>query len=87
MTDAPKIEFPCEYPLWIIGDSRPLFQEEVLAIVREHVAEVRESSVNARHSRDGSYCSVRVSIVATGEQQLKTLHAALLAQPAVRMVL
>jgi uncharacterized protein len=87
MTDAPKIEFPCDYPLWIIGDSQPLFQERVLTIVREHVAEVREPSVNVRHSRDGTYCSVRVTIVAIGEHQLKTLHAALLAEPAVRMVL
>jgi uncharacterized protein len=87
MTDAPRIEFPCNYPLWIIGDSHPTFQEDVLTLVRAHVADVLESSVNVRHSRDGSYASVRVTIVALGEDQLKTLHTALKSLAAVRMVL
>lgn len=87
MTSEPKIEFPCDYPLWIIGEGRPQFQEQVLAIVRRHVAEVHESSINVRESRGGSYCSVRVTIVATGADQLQLLHAALVAEPAVRMVL
>ena len=85
--DPPRIEFPCDYPLWIIGDVHAKFREQVLAIVREHAAEVRESSISVRESRGGSYCSVRVTIVATGEQQLRALHAALVAEPAVRMVL
>jgi uncharacterized protein len=87
MTKDPKIEFPCDYPLWIIGEGHPQFRQQVLAIVREHVTEVHERSVNVRESRGGSYCSVRVTIVATGEQQLEALHAALVAEPAVRMVL
>jgi uncharacterized protein len=87
MTSGPKIEFPCDYPLWIIGEGHPQFQEQVLTIVRQHVADVHEASVNVRESRGGSYCSVRVTIVATGAEQLQVLHAALVAEPAVRMVL
>jgi uncharacterized protein len=48
---------------------------------------VRQWSVSVQQSRRGTYCSVRVTIVATGEPQLQALHAALMAQPAVRMVL
>jgi len=59
----------------------------VLAVVRAEVDTVHESTVSVRESRDGTYCSVRVTIVATGEPQLKRLHAALLAEPGVRMVL
>lgn len=87
MTDEPKIEFPCDYLIRIIGDSHPGFQDDVLAIVRDQVAELAADSVSVRPSRDGSFCSVRVTIVATGEPQLKVLHAALMAHPAVRMVL
>jgi putative lipoic acid-binding regulatory protein len=87
VTDAPRIEFPCDYPIRVIGEQEPGFRDRVLAIVRDQVDAVEESSVTVQESRAGSYCSVRVTIVATGEAQLKRLHAALMAEPAVRMVL
>ncbi len=85
--DRPRIEFPCDYPIRIIGERREDFRRRVLEIVRQHAGEVAESSVSVRDSRDRTYCSVRVTIVATGEDQLAALHEALMAEPAVRMVL
>lgn len=86
MSDYPRIEYPCDYPIRIIGDVGPVFHDEVLAIVRAH-AEVVDGSVNVQESRNGTYCSIRVTIVATGEPQIKVLHEALVALPRVRMVL
>lgn len=85
--DDTRIEFPCDYPIRIIGEQEAGFRAAVLDIVREHVDTLHESSVTVQESRDGNYCSVRVTIVATGEPQLKALHEALMAEPAVRMVL
>jgi uncharacterized protein len=87
MSDPPRIEFPCDYPIRVIGEQHDGFRDMVLDIVREHVDTVRQWSVSVQQSRRGTYCSVRVTIVATGEPQLQALHAALMAQPAVRMVL
>jgi len=87
VNDEIRIEFPCDYPIRIIGEQVNDFRATVLDIVREHVGVVHEHTVSVRESRDGAYCSVRVTIVATGEDQLKTLHRALMAEPAVRMVL
>lgn len=87
MSDAPRIEFPCDYPLHVIGEQHSDFRETVLEIVRSHAGEVSPASVRTKHSRAGNYCSVRVTIVATGEAQLKALHAALIAEPRVRLVL
>lgn len=87
MTDDVRIEFPCDYPLHIIGERHASFRATVLDIVREHAPDLHEDSVNVKNSRQGTYCSVRVTIVATGERQLESLHQALLAEPAVRMVL
>ncbi len=87
MSDETRIRFPCDYPIRIIGDQRAGFRNAVLEIVRAEVGEVDEASVSVRESRDGTYCSVRVTIVATGQRQLERLHAALLEEPAVRMVL
>jgi putative lipoic acid-binding regulatory protein len=40
-----------------------------------------------RDSRAGKYCSVRLSITATGEPQLRALHRALLEEPLVKLVI
>lgn len=87
MNDSVHIEFPCDYPIHVIGEQGEDFRDAVLEIVRAEVATVYESSVDVRESRAGTYCSVRVTIVATGEPELRSLHRALLAQPGVRMVL
>lgn len=60
---------------------------EILRVVREHAPEVTPDDVTTRQSRNGNYHSVRVTILATGESQLKLLHADLMALPSVRMVL
>ncbi|MDZ7669577.1 MAG: DUF493 domain-containing protein [Gammaproteobacteria bacterium] len=87
MSEPPRIEFPCDYPIRIIGEQHEGFRDMVLDVVRDHVETIREWSVNVQESRRGAYCSVRVTIVATGEAQLRALHGALMARPGVRMVL
>lgn len=87
MSDPARIEFPCDYPIHVIGERQASFQEDVLHIVRRHAPALNESSVSLRESREGSYCSLRVTIVATGSAQLEALHAELIAHAAVRMVL
>ena len=87
MTDEVRIEFPCLYPLRVIGEQDEGFREAVLNIVRLHAPDLDEASVSVRDSRGGTYCSVRFTIMATGEPQLRTLHEALLEDVRVRMVL
>lgn len=87
MTESPRIEFPCDYPIHVIGEGHPDLRDDVLVIVRRHAPDLDEGTVSLRESRQGSYCSVRMTIVATGTEQLEALHADLVAHPRVRMVL
>lgn len=87
VTDAPTIEFPCDYPIKVIATNDASLKTSVLEIVRLHDASFCEESVSLHDSREGKYCSVRLSIRATGERQLKALHRDLLANPLVKMVL
>ena len=84
--DAPRIEFPCDYPIKVIGDVSGSVGE-ILSVVRRHAPEVTPDEVSTRQSSKGNYRSVRVTIIATGEAQLKMLHQDLIALPGVRMVL
>ncbi len=87
MEDAPQIEFPCDYPIKVIGDVTDNSVSEIIEVVRRHAPEVTPDQVSTRASRNGNYQSVRVRIIATGEEQLKSLHQALLSIDSVRMVL
>jgi putative lipoic acid-binding regulatory protein len=88
VSERPVIEFPCEdYPIRVIADASDSLRQDVVDIVRTHDAGFREHTVDERSSRGGRYTSVRLSIRATGEPQLRALHAELMAHPLVRLVL
>ncbi len=85
--EAPKIEFPCDYPIKILGDNHVSFTDRVVEVVRRHAPELPDEKVSCRESRNGNYISVTVVIRAQGEEQLKRLHAELKADQWVRLVL
>ena len=85
--EEPRIEFPCRYPIKVIGDREENAVTEIITVVREHAPEVTPDQINTRTSRNGNYQSVRITILATGEAQLQALHADLMALDSVRMVL
>jgi len=62
-------------------------RETVVEIVRLHAPDLADESISFRDSREGRYCSVRLSITATGERQLRALHEALLEEPLVKLVI
>ena len=85
--DPPKIEFPCLYPIKVIGESLAGFQDEVLATIERHTGKLDPNLVKAKPSRGGNYVSVNVTIAASGEEQLAALFEDLKKITAVRLVL
>ena len=83
----PKIEFPCNYPIKVIGEFHPGFTDEVLDIVRRYDSTVTFEKVRERPSSKGNYQSITIPFQATGEPQLKQLFADLKECSSVRMVL
>ncbi|WP_097460885.1 HP0495 family protein [Mangrovitalea sediminis] len=83
----PKIEFPCDYGIKVIGDAAPDFKQFVMEVVSRHDPELVEERVSINASRNGRFFSVRLTIVATGEPQLKALFEELKASGRVHMVL
>lgn len=85
--ETPKIEFPCDYPIKIVGENSATFTQTVVDLTREHAPEITDAHVSVRASRDGNYCSVTITIRATGEAQLVALHESLKTYASVRLVL
>lgn len=85
--EAPKIEFPCDYPLKIVGRSGHDFKQVVMDVIEVHAPGVDHTSVTIQESSGGKFQSVRVTITATGEPQLKDIFEDLKATGRVQMVI
>lgn len=85
--EAPKIEFPCDYPIKVIGDAADDFPAMVEAVMRKHDSSFSADTLQIMDSSKGNYMSVRVTIVATGEAQLKAIFEELKSSGRVKMVL
>lgn len=86
-SNAPRIEFPCQYPIKVIGGAGDGFVELVSEIVERHAPDFDRNSIDMRDSKNGRFVSIRVVIIATGPDQLEALHAELKASGRVQMVL
>lgn len=84
---APKIEFPCDYVIKVIGHAAPDFRDYVVSVAETHAPGIREELISVTDSRNGRFTSVQLTIVATGEPQLKALFEELKASGRVHMVL
>jgi putative lipoic acid-binding regulatory protein len=85
--DAPKIEFPCAYPIKVFGRQVPAFQPAVLEIFDRHAPDFDRDALVSRGSRNGNFVSLTITITATGPEQLRALHRDLMATGLVQMVL
>lgn len=85
--DAPKIEFPCTYPLKVVGDAAEDFRSFVIEVLERHAGAIPEEYIDVRSSRNGRYLSVRATITATGVEQLQAIFLELKASGRVHTVL
>lgn len=84
---APRIEFPCRYPVKVMGEAHEHFHIEVLAVFRQHAPDVADEHVTVRPSAKGNFVAITVEIEATGLEQLANLFADLKKLAAVKLVL
>jgi uncharacterized protein len=81
------LEFPCEFPLKVMGATQDGFAEEVLRVVRLHAPDFEASRMEMRASSGGNYTSLTCTVNATSKEQLDRLYLALTSHPMVKVVL
>jgi uncharacterized protein len=81
------LEFPCEFPLKIMGEARDGFAAAMVEIVRLYAPDFDATRVEMRPSSTGKYLSLTCTITATSKPQLDDLYRALTAHPMVKIVL
>ena len=81
------LEFPCEFPLKIMGATRDDFAQAIVEIVLRHAPDFDAARVEMRPSKAGNYLSLTCTIRATSKPQLDALYRELTAHPWVKIVL
>ena len=81
------IEYPCDFPIKIMGAAHDDFLATVTQVVRHHAPDFDETRIETRISSKGNYLSVTATIRATSRSQLDNLYLALSSHPMVKVVL
>ncbi len=81
------IEFPCYFPIKIIGNNLPIFLEEMKQIAHTHFPNLAQDAISHKISKNSNYLSITVTVFAEDLDTLNAFYQAITKNPAVKMVL
>ncbi len=86
MSDS-LIEYPCDFPIKIMGKDTQQFREAAAAIVERIAGAESAATVVARKSREGRFIALSFAAHVTDREQLDALYQALSDDEHVMVVL
>lgn len=87
MTEQPSlIEYPCDFPIKIMGRAQQGFTETVVNIVKTHAPDFKETALEVRASKNGNYLCITCTIWAVSRAQLDALYQELHDHPMIMLV-
>ena len=81
------LEFPCAFPLKVMGLAGEELAQAVLDVVLRHAPDFDGATMEMRASSSGKYLSLTCTIQATSKAQLDALYRELSSHPLVKIVL
>ncbi len=87
MPEPSLIEYPCEFPIKIMGRTRPGFAQAILEVVQRYAPDFDAATLEMKSSKHGKYVSITCTINATSREQLDGLYKELCDHPMVVTVL
>lgn len=81
------IDFPCAFPIKVMGNNVPGFDAAMVAIALQFDAAFDPSRVERRPSKAGHYLGLTLTVQATSQAQLDELYRTLCTHPMVKVVL
>ncbi|KUM04403.1 DUF493 family protein [Chromobacterium subtsugae] len=81
------MEFPCRFPLKIMGERHDEFVATITEVVRINAPDLAEVDIVLRESSGGRFYALTVTVTATSRQQLDNIYLSLTGHPMVKMVL
>lgn len=85
--DESLIQYPCAFPIKIMGINDVALQAAVVEIAQQHDDHFDVSTLEVRESSGGKYVGITITVTATNRQQLDAIYQALTAHALVKVVL
>ena len=79
--------FPCDFPIKVMGRCDCELETLVAEIVSRHVPDLSENAITSRPSGKGNFVSVTVVVKATSREHLDKIYLELTAREEVLMAL
>jgi len=74
MAEESVIEFPCDFPIKMMGRDTPEFRATARRLIENHVGPVTDDAIQANLSGKGNFVSVTVTVIATSQEQLDDIY-------------
>ena len=87
MSDGSLLQFPCDFPIKVMGQRQDGFAQAVLEVVLRHAPDFEAAAMEMRSSAKGNYMSLTCTIRASSREQLDALYRDLSGHPLVKVVL
>jgi putative lipoic acid-binding regulatory protein len=81
------IEYPCDFPIKIMGARVEGFAQAVIEVVLRHAPDFDPAGVEMRPSSKGNYLAVTCTFRALSQVQVDAMYRELTAHPMVKVVL
>lgn len=86
-TAPPLIDFPCDFPIKVMGKTQGIFKETVVQLIKSIVPTFSAEQIELRVSSSGKYTSLTCTVHVVSQAQLDDIYRLLSAHPLVKFAL
>lgn len=87
MNDETLLEFPCDFPIKLMGRHTQEFAAIVRALVEQHTGPLDDASIQSSLSKNDRFISITITVAAQSKQQLDSIYQDATDHPDVLMAL
>lgn len=74
MTKQSLLQFPCQFPLKVIGHNKDTIETTILQILQRHFTDISTISISSRLSQDSKYRSFTLQLTPTSQAHLDAIY-------------
>ncbi len=86
-TAPPLIDFPCEFPIKVMGETQDTFAQTIIDLIQTIVPSFNAALIEMRASSAGKYISLTCTVHVISQAQLDDVYRLISKHPLVKFAL
>lgn len=74
MTEESLLQFPCKFPIKMMGRDTVKFRETARMLVEKHTGPIDDAAIRKALSRKGNFVSITITVNAQSQEQLDDIY-------------